>query len=70
MYIDGSNFEGYNYYLLDGYQNQDLITISNGHLLVLLNGIIKTSPILLATYLDMGDGKLDGVKTIDPNRKI
>ena len=67
-YIDGSDFEAYNYYFALGFQpNQkhDLQFTFTGapqwHNQN-FNGTIKT-------YLDMGDGKLDGVLASDPNRK-
>lgn len=69
MYIDGSDFEAYNYYFALGYQkpgsNHDFQFTFTGapqwHHQNFTNSI--------ATYLDMGDGKLDNVKAEDPNRK-
>lgn len=69
MYIDGSNFEGYNYYFAVGYQkpgsNHDFQFTFTGAPQWHNQNFTNT----IATYLDMGDGKLDGVKAIDPNRK-
>lgn len=68
MYIDGSNFEGYNYYFALGYkpnEKHDFQFTFTGapqwHNQNFTNSI--------ATYLDMGDGKLNGVKAADPNRR-
>lgn len=67
-YIDGSDFESYNYYFALGFQpnkKHDLQFTFTGapqwHNQN-FNGTIKT-------YLDMGDGKLDGVLAPDPNRR-
>lgn len=68
MYIDGSDFEAYNYYFALGYQpnaKHDFQFTFTGapqwHNQNFTNSI--------ATYLDMGDGLLNGVKSDDPNRK-
>ena len=68
MYIDGSNFEGYNYYFAQGYKPNDKhdfqFTFTGApqwHNQNFTNSI--------ATYLDMGDGKLNGIKANDPNRR-
>ncbi len=67
-YIDGSDFEGYNYYIAVGYQpnkKHDFQFTFTGapqwHNQNFTNSI--------ATYLDMGDGLLNGVKADDPNRR-
>lgn len=68
MYLDGSDFEAYNYYLAVGYKPNDKhdfqFTFTGApqwHNQNFTNTI--------ATYLDMGDGLLNGVKAGDPNRK-
>lgn len=68
MYFEGSDFEAYNYYFALGYQpnaKHDFQFTFTGapqwHNQNFTNRI--------DTYLDMGDGLLDGVKANDPNRK-
>ncbi|MBK1894465.1 TonB-dependent receptor [Chryseobacterium paridis] len=68
MYIDGSDFEAYNYYFALGFQpnkKHDFQFTFTGapqwHNQTFNNSI--------ATDLDMGDGKLDGVLSDKPNRK-
>lgn len=68
MYLNGSDFEAYNYYVAVGYQpneKHDLQFTFTGapqwHNQNFTNRI--------DTYLDMGDGLLNGVKANDPNRK-
>lgn len=68
MYLDGSDFEAYNYYIAVGYKPNDKhdfqFTFTGApqwHNQNFTNSI--------ATYLDMGDGLLNGVKAGDPNRK-
>lgn len=68
MYIDGSDFEAYNYYIALGYQpnkKHDFQFTFTGapqwHNQTFNNSI--------ATDLDMGDGRLDGVMSDKPNRR-
>ncbi len=68
MYIDGSDFEGYNYYFALGYQpneKHDFQFTFTGAPQWHHQNFTNT----IATYLDMGDGLLDGNKSTDPNRK-
>lgn len=68
MYINGSDFEGYNYYLAVGYQpneKHDLQFTFTGAPQWHNQNFTNT----IATYLDMGDGLLNGVKASDPNRR-
>lgn len=68
MYIDGSDFEGYNYYFALGYkpnEKHDLQFTFTGAPQWHNQNFTNT----IATFLDMGDGKLDGVKANDPNRR-
>ncbi|MBB4806656.1 outer membrane receptor protein involved in Fe transport [Chryseobacterium defluvii] len=68
MYFDGSDFEAYNYYLAVGYQpneKHDFQFTFTGAPQWHNQNFTNT----IATYLDMGDGKLDNVKAEDPNRK-
>lgn len=67
MYINGSDFEAYNYYFALGYQKgkhdfQFTFTGAPQWHNQTFNNSIKTD-------LDMGDGKLDGVLSDTPNRK-
>ncbi|MFN4363243.1 TonB-dependent receptor [Chryseobacterium hispalense] len=68
MYFEGSEFEAYNYYFALGYQPNEKhdfqFTFTGApqwHNQNFTNSI--------ATYLDMGDGLLDGKKAADPNRR-
>ena len=66
-YIDGSEFEAYNYYFALGYQKgkhdfQFTFTGAPQWHNQNFNGTI-------GTYLDMGDGKLDKVLASEPNRR-
>lgn len=66
-YIDGSQFEAYNYYFALGYQRgkhdfQFTFTGAPQWHNQTFNNTIKTD-------LDMGDGKLDGVLSDKPNRR-
>ena len=68
MYIDGSDFESYNYYFALGYQpneKHDLQFTFTGAPQWHNQNFTNT----IATYLDMGDGLLNGVKANDPNRR-
>lgn len=67
-YIDGSDFEAYNYYFALGYQpnkKHDLQFTFTGA----PQWHNQTFNNTIATDLDMGDGRLDGVLTDTPNRK-
>ncbi|SHE68763.1 TonB-dependent Receptor Plug Domain [Chryseobacterium takakiae] len=68
MYFEGSEFEAYNYYFALGYQPNEKhdfqFTFTGApqwHNQNFTNSI--------ATFLDMGDGLLDGKKAADPNRR-
>lgn len=67
-YIDASEFEAYNYYFALGYQpnnKHDLqFTFTGAPQWHMQN--FQSS---IATYLDMGDGKLDKTYAADPNRR-
>ena len=69
MYLDGSDFESYNYYVAVGYKkpgsNHDFQFTFTGAPQWHNQNFTNT----IATYLDMGDGLLNGVKAEDPNRK-
>lgn len=68
MYFDGSDFEAYNYYFALGYkpnEKHDFQFTFTGAPQWHNQNFTNT----IGTYLDMGDGKLDGVKAQDPNRK-
>lgn len=68
MYFDGSDFEAYNYYIAVGYkpnEKHDFQFTFTGAPQWHNQNFTNT----IATYLDMGDGLLDGAKAIDPNRK-
>jgi iron complex outermembrane receptor protein len=68
MYFDGSKFEGYNYYIAVGYQpneKHDFQFTFTGAPQWHNQNFTNT----IATYLDMGDGLLNGVKSNDPNTK-
>ncbi len=68
MYIDGSDFEGYNYYFALGYQpneKHDLQFTFTGAPQWHNQNFTNT----IATYLDMGDGRLDNIRATDPNRR-
>lgn len=68
MYIDGSDFEAYNYYFALGYQpnkKHDFQFTFTGA----PQWHNQTFNNTIATDLDMGDGRLDGVLSDKPNRK-
>ncbi|MGG5209039.1 TonB-dependent receptor [Chryseobacterium sp. MIQD13] len=68
MYIDGSDFEAYNYYFALGFQpnkKHDFQFTFTGA----PQWHNQTFNNTIATDLDMGDGRLDGVLSDKPNRK-
>lgn len=68
MYIDGSDFEAYNYYFALGFQpnkKHDFQFTFTGA----PQWHNQTFNNTIATDLDMGDGKLDGILSDKPNRK-
>lgn len=68
MYIDGSDFEAYNYYFALGYQpnkKHDFQFTFTGA----PQWHNQTFNNTIATDLDMGDGRLDGVLSDKPNRR-
>lgn len=68
MYIDGSDFEAYNYYFALGFQpnkKHDFQFTFTGA----PQWHNQTFNNTIATDLDMGDGKLDGVLSDKPNRR-
>ncbi|KMQ66320.1 hypothetical protein ACM46_01885 [Chryseobacterium angstadtii] len=68
MYIDGSDFEAYNYYFALGWQpnkKHDFQFTFTGA----PQWHNQTFNNTIATDLDMGDGRLDGVLSDKPNRK-
>lgn len=68
MYIDGSDFEAYNYYFALGFQpnkKHDFQFTFTGA----PQWHNQTFNNTIATDLDMGDGRLDGVMSDKPNRK-
>ncbi|KQR95445.1 TonB-dependent receptor [Chryseobacterium sp. Leaf180] len=68
MYINGSDFEAYNYYIAVGYQpnaKHDFQFTFTGAPQYHNQNFTNT----IATYLDMGDGLLNGAKNENPNRR-
>lgn len=69
MYFNGSDFEGYNYYFALGYQKpgskHDFQFTATGAPQWHDQNFTST----IATFLDMGDGKFDGVQAENPNRR-